>query len=268
MSSEKILELSANKQYPINKFKLYKDYGYITTDDKKEYWINKQCYKILDNYFKMKNGKITCTYNSKLVYPKLTLITEDKVKFSGQDYNGEKLIQKLKLEIDNKHFTFYINHSEDIDLSKEGLGEDKLRRRFYKFSTILVLYNRLIFGYECDEDKYYNLSQFRDYIINNIDDNTSSLMNKTSKTKSKIDYNASDIYTYLYKESSQRQASPNVKPLGMGIKINEDNNYEVVNGNLNKTFERILDISKLVKNNRSNEVRNKIIVKDDVVIDF
>lgn len=243
MSSEKILELSANKQYSIIKFKLYKDYGYITTDDKKEYWINKQCYKILDNYFKMKNGKITCTYNSKLVYPKLTLITEDKVKFSGQDYNGEKLIQKLKLEIDNKHFTFYINHSEDIDLSKEG---------FYKFSTILVLYNRLIFGYECDEDKYYNLSQFRDYIIKNIDNNTSSLMNKTSKTKSKIDYDASDIYTYLYKES---------KPLGMGIKINEDNNYEVVNGNLNKTFEKLLDISKLVKN-------NKIIVKDDVVIDF
>lgn len=244
MSSEKILELSANKQYPINKFKLYKDYGYITTDDKKEYWINKQCYKILDNYFKMKNGKITCTYNSKLVYPKLTLITEDKVKFSGQDYNGEKLIQKLKLEIDNKHFTFYINHSEDIDLSKEG---------FYKFSTILVLYNRLIFGYECDEDKYYNLSQFRDYIIKNIDDNTSSLMNKTSKTKTKIDYDASDIYTYLYKDNS--------KQLGMGIKINEDNNYEVVNGNLNKTFEKLLDISKLVKN-------NKIIVKDDVVIDF
>lgn len=243
MSSEKILELSANKQYSINKFKLYKDYGYITTDDKKEYWINKQCYKILDNYFKMKNGKITCTYNSKLVYPKLTLITEDKVKFSGPDYNGEKLIQKLKLEIDNKHFTFYINHSEDIDLSKEG---------FYKFSTLLILYNRLIFGYECDEDKYYNLSQFRDYIIKNIDENTSSLMNKTSKTKSKIDYNASDIYTYLYKDDKQ---------LGMGIKINEDNNYEVVNGNLNKTFEKLLDISKLVKN-------NKIIVKDDVVIDF
>lgn len=248
MSSEKILELSANKQYPIIKFKLYKDYGYITTDDKKEYWINKQCYKILDNYFKMKNGKITCTYNSKLVYPKLTLITMDKVKFSGQDYNGEKLIQKLKLEIDNKHFTFYINHSEDIDLSIS---------RLYKFSTILVLYNRLIFGYECDEDKYYNLSQFRDYIIKNIDDNTSSLM--TSKTKSKIDYDASDIYTYLYKDNKQ---------LGMGIKINEDNNYEVVNGNLNKTFEKLLDITKLVKNNRSNEVRNKIIVKDDVVIDF
>ena len=119
----------------------------------------------------MKNGEITCIYDSKLVYPKLTLITEDKVKFSGPDYNGEKLIQKLKLEIDVsnnnsqkqvKHFTFYINHSEDIDLSKEG---------FYKFSTILVLYNRLIFGYECDEDKYYNLSQFRDYIIKNIDNN-------------------------------------------------------------------------------------------------
>lgn len=240
MSSEKILELSANKQYPIIKFKLFKDSGYITTDDKKEYWINKQCYKILDNYFKMKNGKIICTYNSKLVYPKLTLITEDKVKFSGPDYNGEKLIQKLKLEIDNKHFTFYINYSEYIDLNKEG---------FYKFSTILIMYNRLIFGYECNEDKYYNLSQFRDYIIKNIDDNTSSLI---KQSKSKIDLNASDIYTYLYKDGKQ---------LGMGIKINEDNNYEVVNGNLDKTFEKILDISKLVKN-------NKIIVKDDVVIDF
>lgn len=234
MSSEKILELSANKQYPIIKFKLFKDSGYITTDDKKEYWINKQCYKILDNYFKMKNGKIICTYNSKLVYPKLTLITDDKVKFSGPDYNGEKLIQKLKLEINSKSFTFYINYSEDIDLNKKG---------FYKFSTLLVMYNRLIFGYECNEDKYYNLSQFRDYIIKNIDSNS---------TKSKIDFNASDIYTYLYKDNKQ---------LGMGIKINEDNNYEVVNGNLDKTFEKLLDISKLVKN-------NKIIVKDDVVIDF
>lgn len=250
MSSEKILELSANKQYPIIKFKLFKDSGYITTDDKKEYWINKQCYKILDNYFKMKNGKITCIYDSKIVYPKLMLITEDKVKFSGPDYNGEKLIQKLKLEIDSKSFTFYINYSEDIDLNKEG---------FYKFSTLLIMYNRLIFGYECNEDKYYNLSQFRDYIIKNIDNNISSLIKQTStsknevnKTKSKIDFNAPDIYTYLHKDGRQ---------LGMGIKINEDNNYEVVNGNLDKTFEKLLDISKLVKN-------NKIIVNDDVVIDF
>lgn len=244
MSSEKILELSANKQYPIIKFKLFKDSGYITTDDKKEYWINKQCYKILENYFKMKNGKIICTYDSKIVYPKLTLITEDKVKFSGPDYNGEKLIQKLKLEIDSKHFTFYINYSEDIDLSKEG---------FYKFSTLLIMYKRLIFGYECNEDKYYNLSQFRDYIIKNIDENTSSLIKSTSKNEvNKIDFNAPDIYTYLYKDDRQ---------LGLGIKINEDNNYEVVNGNLDKTFEKLLDITKLVKN-------NKIIVNDDVVIDF
>ena len=54
------LELLANNKYSIVKFWLFKNSktGYITTDDKKEYWINKQCYKILDNYWQNKNSLI------------------------------------------------------------------------------------------------------------------------------------------------------------------------------------------------------------------
>ena len=51
------------------------------------------------------------------------------------------------------------------------------------------------------------------------------------------------------------------KPLGLGIKIDNDRNFQIVNGNLDKTFKRILDISRLSKN-------NKIIIKDEVTIDF
>lgn len=251
------LELLANNKYSIVKFWLFKNSktGYITTDDGKDYWINKTCYEILEDYFKMQNGKLTCIYNSKLVYPKLTLITEDEVNFEINGTNNKKIIQKLKLEIDNKTFTFYLNYSDKIDFTKEGL---------YKFSSILVLYNKIILGYEYSEDKYYNLSQFNDYILKNIDTHivrrikdTSSLIKKELKSKSsKKQQNKSESmnlnYTYLYK---------NNLPLGLGIKIDNDHNFQIINGKLDKTFERILDITKLSKN-------NKIIVNDDIIIDF
>ena len=38
-------------------------------------------------------------------------------------------------------------------------------------------------------------------------------------------------YTYLYK---------NNLPLGLGIKIDNDHNFQIINGKLDKTFERIL----------------------------
>lgn len=261
------LELLANNKYSIVKFWLFKNSktGYITTDDGKDYWINKTCYEILEDYFKMQNGKLTCIYNSKLVYPKLTLITEDEVNFeiksktssSSVGTNNKKIIQKLKLEIDNKTFTFYLNYSDKIDFTKEGL---------YKFSSLLVLYNKIILGYEYSEDKYYNLSQFNDYILKNIDKDTSALIKKELKSSrrqaspseksKKSGQNKSESmnlnYTYLYK---------NNLPLGLGIKIDNDHNFQIINGKLDKTFERILDITKLSKN-------NKIIVNDDIIIDF
>ena len=253
------LDVTVNNVYPITKFWLSKNdnkSGYITTDDGKQYWINKACYEILKDYFKMQNGKITCLYNSRLVYPKLTLITEGEVEFDISGYNGpnnKKIVQKLKLEIDNtstnevsKSFTFYLNHAYKIDFSKEGL---------YKFSSLLVLYNKIILGYEYSEDKYYNLSPFNDYILKNIDKDTSALIKKELKTKKSKNQNKSDlncIFTYLYK---------NNLPLGLGIKIDNERNFQIINGKLDKTFERILDITKLSKN-------NKIIVNDDIIIDF
>lgn len=241
------LELSANNKYSIIKFWLFKNSktGYITTDDEKDYWINKTCYEILEDYFKMQNGKLTCIYNSKLVYPKLTLITEDEVNFEINGTNNKKIIQKLKLEIDSQTFTFYLNYSDKIDFTKEGL---------YKFSSILVLYNKIILGYEYSEDKYYNLSQFNDYILKNIDKDTSTLIKKELKSSRRQNKSESMNlnYTYLYK---------NNLPLGLGIKIDNDHNFQIINGKLDKTFERILDITKLSKN-------NKIIVNDDIIIDF
>ena len=62
-------------------------------------------------------------------------------------------------------------------------------------------------------------------------------------------------------EISKKSKSKDKKPLGLGIKIDNDRNFQIVNGNLDKTFKRILDISKLSKN-------NKIIIKDEVTIDF
>lgn len=253
------LDVTVNNNYPIVKFWLFKNSktGYITTDDGKDYWINKTCYEILEDYFKMKNGKITCIYNSKLVYPKLTLITEGEVKFEISGYNGpnnKKIVQKLKLEIEDKSFTFYLNHGYNIDFSKEGL---------YKFSTILVTYNKNILGYEYSEDKYYNLSQFNDYILKNIDKNTSSIIKKELKSKkskqSKSETNC--IFTYLYKKDLDEDKLRGRLPLGLGIKIDNDHNFQIINGKLDKTFERILDITKLSKN-------NKIIVNDDIIIDF
>lgn len=260
------LELTANNKYSIVKFWLFKNSktGYITTDDGKDYWINKTCYEILEDYFKMQNGKLTCIYNSKLVYPKLTLITEDEINFEINGNQNKKIIQKLKLEIEgnsnntnymSKTFTFYLNYSDKIDFTKEGL---------YKFSSILILYNKIILGYEYSEDKYYNLSQFNDYILKNIDKDTASIIKKELKSKKSKNNKSESInlnYTYLYKNNLDEDKLRRRLPLGLGIKIDNDHNFQIINGKLDKTFERILDITKLSKN-------NKIIVNDDIIIDF
>ena len=54
-------------------------------------------------------------HNNKKTIAKLTLITGDEVISE----NGSKLLQSLKLEINNKKFTFYINDINTINYEKE-----------------------------------------------------------------------------------------------------------------------------------------------------
>lgn len=240
-ASNHIYNLIPYREYIITNFvRLKSEYGIIISDitylsyykdidqyytDKKDskcnkYYINKKVIDILETYFKCEKDNIYCVYNHKKEIAKLTLITEDKIMTED---GSTKILQSLKLEIDNKKFTFYINNPKVINYNKEG-KYCFLAMHIYNNS----LYNNLIYGYEFKEDKYYYLKYEEKLILKNIDNEIA----KNFKMS-----NNQNLYTYLLS---------NNKKCGMVINIDKDNNvsYKLVKLNDN-CFENILDISLL-----------------------
>lgn len=203
----------------------YKDIDQYYTHKKNskcsKYYINKKVIDILEKYFICENDKIYCVYNNKKEMAKLTLITEDKILTED---GSTKILQSLKLEIDNKKFIFYINNPNVINYKKEGK---------YCFLTMHIynnsLYNNLIYGYEFKEDKYYYLKYEEKLILKYIDNN---IANNFRMSKNQ------NLYTYLISNIG--------KKCGMIVNIDKDNNitHKLVNLN-DKCFENILDISLL-----------------------
>lgn len=230
------LNLKANSEYIITNFEKSKYSGIITTSTGQKYYICRKLLDILQRYFKCKNNKITCVYNNKEEIPKLTLITNQWDEF--KNIQGEYipiLRQRLKMEIGEKKFSFYVNNSDFIN-NKEHL---------YCFSAVYI-HDDNIFAYDITKDKYYYLNG--DYIgqlmLNNID------------KKINHDYNHNvnlDLYTCIIKDNEKQCINIEDKP--------KEIKYYFVKLQDN-SFNTVLDISLLQDN------KPKIIYDDEVLIDF
>lgn len=166
-STEKMEE---DSKYEIKSFTLYnknnKQYASITTVDGKNYWVNKKMTLEFIKYLRCEDNQIYCYINKEHKPVKLTIITEDKdmktITKDGKEEEFDILYLKLRLEIDNKICTLYINKVDQVDFESEHV---------YKFSS-LYIHNRdyiSIYGYEFNEDKYYNLTSQKTNILGALD---------------------------------------------------------------------------------------------------
>ena len=130
--------------------------------------------------------------------------------------------QNLKVVINNKRFTFYVNHSEYLDYKKKGV---------YYF-LVMYIHNDSIYGYEINEDKYYSLKFERKLILNNIDQKI---------TRALEDMEKQDLYTYLLYNNEIR---------GLIIKIDKTGNDQFRKtpnfAKLDKPFESIFEVIRLL----------------------
>ena len=214
-----ISELKIRDRYNISDFLEISDHSGIITSNGYKYYVNNKVISILKKYFKYEDEKIICMYNNKKEIAKLTLITEDKF--------DNIILQRLKLEIDNKNFSFYINRYKNFRFNT-NVDNNKF--------LIFHIYNNLILGYEYSEDIYYHLTFFKNssltykIILDNINQKIAEKFRKRENI---------DIYTYV---------SINNKYYGLlHTNIINDNirskTYKLLE--LDEVFKTILDISLL-----------------------
>lgn len=214
-----ISELKTFNSYIISKFfSVSNIYFYIIASNGHRYYVNKEVMYILRKYFKCEDGKIVCMYNNKKEFAKLTLITKESESWIG-------IFQSLKLEIDNKKFTFYINRFTELYTYKSKYPLD--------FSIFLICYNpiyryNVILGYEPNIDIYYKLYyDERNFLLEHINQKIAKKFNDGENI---------NIYTYL---------SYNNKYYGLKVKVNERETNVINLLKLDNVFETILDISLL-----------------------
>lgn len=217
-----ISDLKPNTEYPIYGFEKTKYGNIVFSDLNGEYhpiFVNNKVMNILEKYFEYNtyednryyngiNRRITCTYNKKRNFAKLTLITGDEIT---SDNDIKILSQKLCLVLyDNFEmtygitgsYTFYINNYKLIDYKKEGR---------YNFLAMHIYnndnqYNNMILGYEFKEKEYYYLKFEEKLILKNIDKDTAKNFEEMKRQ---------DLYTYLLSNNEKR---------GMTISIDKDHN--------------------------------------------
>lgn len=198
------------------------------------YYITKECYDVLDKYFIIREGKIICKYEDDF-YNNITLTL----------YVGDKGQQTLHLMIDDDDdltFTFYINQYKEFDLS---------RQHPYTFDYILIVNKNLILGNEGVD--YYDISYYKDYILNNIDKDTISKINNAK------DSEPLNIYTHIINRSKK-------------CKLTIDNRMEAMRSNKHITKTPFskgkhyneFDITKLIP---KREMNNKYTNDYDIKID-
>lgn len=180
------------------------------------YCIDKKLYNILNKYFKQINDNIYCIYNNKLEKCRIDLRTKDYIITK----NGKEISQYVILKIGAKRFVLHVNDSNFINYEKEGK---------YCFLAIHIC-NDSIYGFEVNEEKYYNLEGIQEYILNNIDPEIA----ENFKNKKK-----QDVYTYLLKDNGK---------CTLELIINNFNKEAEITYNLvksNKYFKEYLDMTKL-----------------------
>lgn len=182
----------------------------------KRYCIDEKLYNIIEKYFKYINGNAYCIYNNKLEKCITDLITKDYIITK----NGKEISQYLDFKIGAKRFVLHVNDSNSINYEKEGK---------YCFLAIHIC-NDSIYGFEVNEEKYYNLEGIQEYILNNIDPEIAEKFKNKKKQ---------DVYTYLLKDNGK---------CTLELIINNFNKEAEITYNLvksNKYFKEYLDMTKL-----------------------
>lgn len=240
-----ISDLKPNTEYYILGFEKTK-YGNIIFSNIKDggcysIFVNNKVMNILEKYFeyntyedntcyKGRKNIITCTYNKKRNFPKLTLITGDEIITD----NGIKILsQKLCLDLYNNYekiygiigsYTFYINNYKLIDYKKEG-RYNFLAMHIYNNNSSYD--NNMILGYEFKEKEYYYLKFEEKLILKNIDKDIAKNFEEMKKQ---------DLYTYLLSNNEKR---------GMSINIDKDHNITYRLVKINDDFFKSKSISTL-----------------------
>lgn len=233
-SMEIVNMLQPNKKYIITNF-MKTNYGnIIITSDGKRYWIGRKLMQTLKDYFNVEDNQIICYYNNQFKNAKLTLITGDEII---RNNDSKILYQSLKMEIDNKKFTFYINKSNFIDFNKEGL---------YHFMFMYNYRHSMLYAYEYLQDEYYCLThKERKILLDNVDQ-------KISKTFNDIN----NQYTYNYLTDKDKNLYSFI------IKVNENKTISVELENIEIPFETTLDITKFMYLDENGTLCNHVTDKD------
>lgn len=189
-----------------------------------KYCIDKTLYNILNKYFIQMNNNTYCIYNNKLEKCRINLRTEDYIITK----NGKEISQYLEFKIGAKRFVLHVNDSNSINYEKEGK---------YFFLAIHIC-NDSMYGFEVNEEKYYNLEGIQEYILNNIDPEIAEKFKNKKKQ---------DVYTYLLKDNGK---------CTLELIINNFNKEAEITYNLvksNKYFKEYLDMTKLKINGKIND---------------
>lgn len=163
-------KMKPDSKYEIKSFTIHnkdnKQYSSITTVDGKKYWVSKKMTLEFIKHFRYEDDQIYCYINKERKPAKLTIITEDEdmktITKDGKEDEITILYLKLRLEIDNKICTLYINKVDQVDYESEHV---------YKFSSLYIHNSDYasIYGYEFTEDKYYNLTAQKTNILGALD---------------------------------------------------------------------------------------------------
>lgn len=121
------------------------------------YIDNSQNY-VMRKYLFKENGIIKCIFDNNIYDADLKYITINQ-KCIQSIKNNQYLDLTIKFKDQEYNFIFYVNYYK------------KLEYKLYVFYDILFVNSNLVLGLQkCASDyNYYDISEYKDYILNNID---------------------------------------------------------------------------------------------------
>lgn len=145
-------------------------------------------------YFFKENGIIKCIFDNNIYDADLKFITPMKVlelntinQINQFTKNNQYLDLTIKFKNQEYNFIFYVNYYK------------KLEYKLYVFYDILFVNSNLVLGLQkCASDyNYYDISEYKDYILNNIDPLVKDkIINHSKSTTSMNEVNKEDLYIY------------------------------------------------------------------------
>lgn len=161
----------------------------------REYYINKACFKMGLRFTFNEDEKLKCIFDNNKYDANLQLtIWEDYCELFEK--KGKDLKQYLDLTINirgyDHEFRFYVNYYKNLSCE------------YYTFYNILFINSKTVLGlHNCASDyNYYDISKYRDFILDNIDP---SVKEKILKE----DESGKDLY--IYTNMIEKDASGNIR---------------------------------------------------------